>query len=625
MVVKIPKAKARTPVRPPSRPKTPVKPAAPAPKAPKPELTTVKTTTGKIKVPVSLLADKGHPPLYETLSMLGLFLAAMRSHEEGAATMALRHVGGFMTDLQKYNIPFPAREFESLRHYCMAGEWAQAANALREFSNAFGAELRKAIDKDHSIRAEAYTLADTFLQMIAARSAKRWDQLEPTAINKFKYLDNPELAQVWRVKVEGGQTKAVDELHEIVQEAEGPGRQGAAAYTLSFEEKKALLKSNPELNDRYNKARNAAKDKFRKTLRNYILDHDDHPQPVPQTREAMEEQGIYLHDLRPELDSLYVRSDGHFSVDYEGEMLRIIQRPGDGTTIGKFNPDYNPTTKGSAWLFLYKTEEGKWSRAYSELTKRAFKEDKSDDIIPMLESVPKARPKWYADMEDDNEKISIPALMTDIIYWSCARIGSKNGFVKGYGTTYGLSTLLVKHCHREKGQVILEYPGKAFGKGDIEKSVMQKHVFRDSNPDEHRIAVYLRFLCKGKGPDDPIFTYENGKPCTATQVRNYLNTLGIPNLHPHSLRSIRGSLLMIKLMDKIPKKNLTSISRTEAWKLFESEAEEVGRLLGHAAGGKVTGSTAIANYIDPSWAQQWFAENHLAVPIQMKSMLSNRD
>jgi hypothetical protein len=623
--VKTPKAKVKVPavkppVRPPvKRPAAASKPAIKVPvnhEAPKPAVKTVKTTTGKIKVPETLLADKGRPPLYETLSMLGLFLAAMRSHEEAAAAMALQHVGGFMMDLQKYGLKMPARELEDLRHYAMSGAWAQAYKALQTFSNAFGPELRKAIEKDNSVPAEAFTLADTFLKMIAVRSVSRWDNMESAAINKFKYLGNPALAQMWRVKVEGDQEAAVDELHAVVKEAYGSDREGEAAYTLSFEEKNALRESNPTLNDRYNKAFNAAMKKYRATLRNWVLDHNDTPQPVPEARTKMEAEGFYLHDLRPEMDSLLVGSDGFFYTEYEGQILKLLSRPGAGTTIGRFNPDYNPTKKGSSWKFEYKTDQGEFVKCYSELTKRTFKTDKSDSIIPMLTSVPKVRPRWLKDILHDDDHTSVPALMTEICYLACARIGG-DGFTRGFGKTYGLSTLEVQHCKLEKNKVTLHYPGK--------DAKDQTHVFRDSNKDEHRVAACLRVLCEGKKKTDMLFTFDDGKHCSNTRVRDYMKTLGVEGLTPHKLRSINGTNKLLSLLSKYSDKDIAKMSPTAADKLFKEEAIEVGKLLGHVAGGVATAATALKNYIDPVIAQDWFTSHGLRTPIWVKSTLRDKD
>ena len=351
-------------------------------------------------------------------------------------------------------------------------------------------------------------------------------------------------------------------------------------------------------------------------MRNYVLDHDNQPQPVAEARKAMEAKGFYLHELPKELDSLYVGSDGFYYTKYEDQMLKIGQRPQPGTTIGEFNKAYTPTTKGSSWVFKYKTDEGEWINAYTELTKRAFKADKSDDIIPMLESVPAARPKWLADMQSDNDRVSVPALLTEICYLACSRIGG-DGFTKEYGKTYGLSTLEVSHCFFEKGQVVLEYAGK--------DAKTQTHIFRDGNKDEHRIASSIRSLAKGKQPDDMLFTYENGKPCTAPHVRDYMKTLGVPHLTPHKMRSIRGSALMVKLLGKYSDAQIKKLAPGAADKLFKEEAVEVGKLLGHVAGGVTTATTALKNYIDPMLAQSWFSDHGLRVPLWMKSCLVNLD
>ena len=262
--------------------RTPVKPAAP--------LVSIKTTSGKIRVPDTISQKSDHPPLYDTLSMLGFLLAAMRSQEGYVVQKAMAHVSGFIRDLNRYKIPFPVGELEDVRHYAVTGRWSNAYGSLQVFSRAFGPAFRKAIAADNSVKAEAVSIASNFLDMIAVRDPARWGKMESAAINKFKYLGNPELAQVWRVKVDGDQEDEMQILADVVQEVTGAKRKGDAKYTLSFEEKNTLRKDQPELLKKYNAAYNGAIKKYRATLRNYVMDHGDIPQPIPDAREAMEEQ-----------------------------------------------------------------------------------------------------------------------------------------------------------------------------------------------------------------------------------------------------------------------------------------------------------------------------------------------
>jgi hypothetical protein len=612
--------RVRTPAKPKTAPKILPKVRTPA----KPTHVSVKTSTGKIRLPESVLKKSDHPPLYDTLSMLGLFLACLRTQDESIVDLAMAYIPGFIRDLKHYNIPFPARELEDVRHYSVTGKWANAYKSLQKFSNEFGPDFRRAINADNSVKSEAISIAGSFLDMIAARDPSRWNALESAAIAKFKYLGNPQLAQVWRVKIEGDQETEMEKLAHVVELAFGAGRRGAAKYTLAFKEKAHLLKTNPDLNKAYNEAYNAAIKKYRAALRNYVLDHGDVPQPIPEARAKMESEGFLLHELPKELDDLEIGSDGFYYLDHEGEMLKIIQRPQPGTIIGKFNEDYNPTEKGKSWVFLYKTEEGEWIHAYTELTKRTYKTEKSDDIIPMLDSVPSKRPEWIKDMSSPDNEIAMNALLTEICYTACSRIGGK-GFTKGFGTTYGLSTLLVDHCYVEKDRVVLEYPGKGFGKNGSETSVMQTHTFTDANRDEHRIAQKLRACVRSKKPTDPLFTYTNGKPVTAAHVRDYMKTLGIPHLVPHKMRSIRGTAALQTLLKKYSSAALKKLPVGGAEKLFKEEALEVGKLLGHAAGGKVTSATAIAAYIDPSFTQNWFVNHGLRVPLWAKTTLNDLD
>jgi hypothetical protein len=108
-----------------------------------------------------------------------------------------------------------------------------------------------------------------------------------------------------------------------------------------------------------------------------------------------------------------------------------------------------------------------------------------------------------------------------------------------------------------------------------------------------------------------------------------MKTLGIPHLTPHKMRSIRGTRLMRDQMKKYTKAAIKKLPNTGlvtgAERLFKQEALEVGKLLGHVAGGKVTAATAIGAYIDPIWAQSWFTDNGVRVPTFLKTTTHDAD
>ena len=621
--------KLKVPTRPPTKPplktpvKMPVKPPAkiaavsqvkPSAKTSS-DLVAIRTTAGKVKIPKEALKQATNTAIYDTLSLIGFTLAALRSQDTYALSKAETYVPGFILDLQKYGIPFPAQEFNEIRHHAIMGHWPQAYKALQIFSNAFGPAFRTAIERDNSVKAEMVTLANSFLSMIAVRDPSRWGQLESAAINKFKFLDNPELNSIWRVKESsGGQADEMRDLKDIVARVRGRvvGDTPLAQHTLTVVEKRDLLKRDPELNKKYNAAYNAARKKYWAALRNYILDHDDKPQPIGAARKEMESRGFYIHDLPVELDKLFIGSDGFYYTDLG---LKVKNRPAAGAIFGGFNPDYDPNDDNS-YIFRYKTEDGDWTLAYTENFGRESKTLKSDIVMSAIETVPDSRPKWLADLKGKNNARMMTALLTEISYMACSRIGSPSGYTKGHGRTFGLSTLQRQHCVITPSKVTLTYHGK--------DAKPQKHIFTEANVDERRIAAHLRELVKGKKPDADLFTYNTGARVTEQHVNAYMKAIGL-GITSHKMRSIRGTRLLRDLLKKYKKTELTKMSPTQVDKMVKEEALEVGSLLGHVSGDKVTATTALKSYIDPKFMQTWFHDNGLRVPLWAKSMAKNID
>ena len=550
--------------------------------------------------------------LYDTLSMLGFLLASIRTERGNLAYEAEEYVNGFKANLKHYKLDFPAKDFSHVLHYIAIHEWKNAYSALQKFSRAFGPDFKRAVNLDVTVPSEWVQLTTNFLNMIAG-SSSRWNELESPILNRLPRLGNEKLMDTWRVKIHGDQTEQVSTLEDIVKQITGK-----SGHALTFPQKVKLRTEDPELNKKYNAAYNQAMKHYRSVLRNYILDHKNKPQPVPDVRDYIEGQGIHIHDLYKELDDLDIGSDGFF---YTQEGDKILNRPSSGAIIGKFNSKYDPedSTRGNNWVFEYRTDEDEsnWTKAYTEKRKREAKTEKSEKVGPMLDQVPKARPKWIKDMLGDDEDRSRYALLTDICYLSCGRIGG-DGYTKGIGVTYGISTLLVSHAKITKGSVTLEYLGK--------HGEAQKHVFSSSNKDEKNIVDYITYLAKGKKPSDMLFTHDDGSPVTDDQVRAYMKTLGVPHLTPHYMRSIRGTRLMRELMDNYTPEQIAKLPKPDGGKnLFEKEALKVGALLGHVSKGQTTATTAIKAYIDPDWAQDFFVSHGLRVPQFLKSMVSNKD
>lgn len=563
--------------------------------------------------------------LYSTLSLLGLTLAALRSHDVEPINIAYsEYLYGFLMDMQKYNIHPPGMQLDRIRGYAVQSRWKESYTALKEFSNSFSVELRKAVGKDASVKAESVSLLNTFLDMIAVRSPEAWGKLESTALNKLKYLNNEGLNQLWRVHIEGDQSDEMSQLKGIVSQIRGrdirDGEEGRMAYLLTYPEKVKLRESNPELNKKYNAAANSALKKYRGALRNWILDKGNNPQPIPKAREYMEAQGYLLHDLPEELDMLLVGSDSYL---YTKEGNKIANRPAPGAIIMGINPAYSPerSEEGNNWVFQYKMEDDSEPiYAYAELFRQGSRVIKVDKIDDYSDEVYDMHPKWAVDLKNSDVTTRRLAAITDILFLKAARIGGVGNNTKGVGNTYGISTLQIKHVKVRPNGIRLEYLGK--------KGQKQVHDLLESNREEKLIIDIIKAAMVGKKPDDNLWTDDKGKDISANDVRAYFRRKGIP-VTPHSMRSIRGSREFSKLANA-PEVVKKKFEQTEGEKWFKQAAEKVGDILGHrrTVDGKsvATGATVIAaGYISFGIAQDWFKSKNLRVPLFLKQLGDSRD
>lgn len=582
-------------------------PVANPPKAPKTN-TVIPQTRSE---PAPQRGDK--PALHGTLSLLGMVLAGLRSHHIGPIDVAYIHyIYDFILDMQKYGINPPVMQLDRVRGMAVQNRWKEAGAALKDFSDSFSVQLRKLILKDSSVKAETVSLLNTFLDMTAARNPDSWGKMETTALNKLKYLNNETLNQLWRVHLDSDQSDEMDSLKGIVSQVRGreyTGDDVRMAYLLTYPERVKLRESDPELNKKYNAAANSAIKKYRSALRNWVLDKGNKPQPIAKARTVMEAQGFLLHELPSELDSLFIGSDGFY---YTAEGLKVTNRPQPGAIIGKLNTAYNPerNDSGDNWIFQYRVDddEADWSYAYTENFKRVSKDEKSDTILEYIEAVPAMRPKWINDLKGADHDRKVLALITDLLYHFAARIGGEGNVTRGVGNTYGISTLRVKHIKKVGSAIKLDYLGK--------KGQHQVHTINPGDIDEKRYIPIIERLMQGKGKEDNLFTFVDGKPVTANDVRAYFRQLKIP-VTPHYLRGIRGSALMLDILEK-PDVKKRVFEQAEAERFFKKEALKVGSLLGHFNKGEATAATSINSYIAVELTQGWFKGKNLRVPLWAK-------
>jgi hypothetical protein len=330
----------------------------------------------------------------------------------------------------------------------------------------------------------------------------------------------------------------------------------------------------------------------------------------------------------------YVRQSGHNTVPYEellaylhangidhmlplgftgqvDDLLRMYTHDGhliDGVPSVITYPSVEMNERygkpgGADYVFLaIKSDGGGSAPFYTQDYKKArarAKFSKVADLLPKIQSMQK---KWFAMVKKFNiEDIrSVAAVELEILYEFSARVGSM-GNAAGGSSTYGISTLLVKHATVDgTGNIVLRYKGK--------DGVNTVHKILKADPNQKYVAAAIMQMMQGKQPKDPLFTYvkPTGRPIrvNGTQVNALFRSMGAPEgTTVHKLRTAKGTHVFQQLMQELFEKKPPKDEKA-AMEAFKKMGEAVGKILNHVrrgqTGQKVTGTTALNAYIDPS-------------------------
>jgi hypothetical protein len=236
-----------------------------------------------------------------------------------------------------------------------------------------------------------------------------------------------------------------------------------------------------------------------------------------------------------------------------------------------------------------------------------------------MKTIPQIRKKWLAKVNafDMDDKLSVAAVVLEILYSFAARIGSAPG--------RGAGTLVAKQARINEGGISLIYLGK--------DSIPTKHVLKETDPVHSKIIDALTEMLDGKKGNDFIFTYTiKGKHrrCTPADVNAAFRTFGAPaELTVHKLRTVRGTSLFMQLMEKDALKKPPKDDK-EALLRYKRMTEEVGKILNHKRGvggsnEKVTGTTAAQSYIDAAAQLDLFERWGLRPPKVLEKLVRSEE
>lgn len=401
----------------------------------------------------------------------------------------------------------------------------------------------------------------------------------------------------------GTQHESGDALRKLVYEM--VGRDDTA---LTLDEAKQVKELHPELYKAYLQYRRLHSQVWKDAMVAYIRNSGHNTVPYEELLAYLHANGIdhmlpvgFTGEI-DDLGRLYTNS-GHMvdgvpnAVNFPSvEMNKRYGKPGAKDYVFQ-----SIRTEGGPGPYFY-TVDYKKAAAREKFAKVA-------DLAPKIISMQK---KWFTKVRNfDIQNVqSICALELEMLYEFSARIGSL-GNATGGTSTFGIATLLVKHVSANGNGLVIRYKGK--------DGVSTVHKLMKSDVNQRYVIADILQLMEGKQPSDRLFTVTkpNGRmiPIGGGLVNQYFKSLGAPpGTTVHKLRTFRGThvfnQLVADLFEKKPPKD-----EKMAMVQFKKIAEAVGKILNHvkrgATGTKVTGTTALNAYIDPTaqvayWRQLGF-------------------
>lgn len=334
------------------------------------------------------------------------------------------------------------------------------------------------------------------------------------------------------------------------------------------------------------------------------------------------EKNYIYHDF-PDSDGW----DGY--IDEEGTLYTLDKKKIKGKPGFKIvgNPEYVAKTDNT-FVFSCTTARDNKQYFYTEAAAKGWKEERFeavDDFAPMIQKV---RNEWLSDLKN-KAKVQKLAVICELLYWASARIGGESTNLKGE-KRFGISTLLGKHVQKDGSNLVIDYVGK--------HGINQHHILTPKTADQKTVAKLVLAWSKEAGEEGRVFDLL-GKGLTYPGngvVNNYFRAKGAPsNVSIHKLRHARATVIMGEQLKTCPFfKNLAgervpNLSKkpdqkeAEAWYL--EAATKVGAELGHSAGGKVSGTTAIQAYVNPTTTVSFFEELKLRLPSYAKKFVSDDD
>jgi hypothetical protein len=404
---------------------------------------------------------------------------------------------------------------------------------------------------------------------------------------------------------------------------------GYTGYSLGFQERKVAAKKNATKYQEYMALRRQANDMASEFMRNWVRQNADSKglAKYPEFIKALNKHKIVIHGFATGFTGLLDDTGALYTTAGK----KINGKPGPGRI--EMNTSYNPQ-EDNTYVFKAFVDGADTTPSYYTIDfKTSRTSNKFENVDALNQSIDGMRKKWLGfirsgDIEEDqHDRDFLSACCLEIIYQCQARIGGKGNATKDktgvYRTTYGLSTILMKHVRIASGKATISYEGKAAFKGD--KAVKQKHVLDQTmGPAVKKIISALALWKSERKANDPVWMTDRGGSLSAANVNAMFRYVGAPEgVTIHKLRTLKGTMMMQEILSKHPwkRKNAVADSTTEVTNWLKEKALTIGKQLGHHTGEVTTGTTAIQSYCNPKMMLDLYKDADVMPSKQMLALV----
>jgi hypothetical protein len=274
------------------------------------------------------------------------------------------------------------------------------------------------------------------------------------------------------------------------------------------------------------------------------------------------------------------------------------------------NPKYDPNSHDNIWVMRMESPGIQNATPYFNVKHViSSRSQKWADVAHDVAGITRFQHKWENDINNNDYKVWLPALVCAFLYQIAARIGSVGNAAHGQDT-YGLSTVQLAHMTHSGNNYTFNYPGK--------DAVEQNQICEIPANIASRVNRRMAMLLAKKKSTDIIFEYNNDR-ADSNQIAAYMRGIGMKS-SAHGFRYIRGTQLAEQIIKASkfkpnPSSKVAVQKQGETW-FMDNVAAAVGGMLGHRGGknADVLKTTCLKSYISPLLMTNWFEGLNLRVP-----------